>query len=62
VQGNGDHDLCIDGSYAEATMIFTSIDDSAVKATSNLHDRHRVKVQDDSVVTTTQVVDVPTRR
>jgi hypothetical protein len=39
VQGNGDHDLCTDGSYAEATVMFTSIDVSFVEATVNLHHR-----------------------
>ena len=39
VQGNGDHDLCTDGSYAKATVIFTSIDVLAIEATANLHRR-----------------------
>jgi hypothetical protein len=39
VQGDGDHDLRTDGSYAEATMMLTSIDILAVKMTANLHHR-----------------------
>ena len=39
VQGDGDHDLCTDGSYAEVTMMFTSIDISAIEATAKLHRR-----------------------
>jgi hypothetical protein len=39
VQGDGDHDLCTDGSYTEATVMFTSIDISAIEATAKLHRR-----------------------
>ena len=39
VQGDGDHDLCSDGSYAEAMVMFTSTDVSAVEATAKLHRR-----------------------
>ena len=39
VQGDGDHDLCTNGLYAEATVMFTSIDVSDVEATANLHRR-----------------------
>jgi hypothetical protein len=39
VQGDGDHDLCTDGSYAEATVMFTSIDVSVVEAIAKLHHR-----------------------
>ena len=39
VQGDGDHDLCTSGSYAEATVMFTSIDVSVVEATTKLHRR-----------------------
>ena len=39
VQGDDDHDLCTSGSYAEATVMFTSIDVSVVEATANLHGR-----------------------
>ena len=39
VQGDSDHDLCTDGSYAEAMVMFTSTDVSAIEATMNLHRR-----------------------
>ena len=39
VQGDGDHDLYTDGSYAEAIVMFTSTDVSTVEATVKLHRR-----------------------
>jgi hypothetical protein len=39
VQGDGDHDLCTDGSYAKATVMFTSTDVLAIEMTANLHRR-----------------------
>ena len=33
VQGDGDHDLCTNGLYAEATVMFTSTDVSAMEVT-----------------------------
>jgi hypothetical protein len=45
VQGDGDHDLCTDSSYAEAMMMFTSTDVSVVEAIANLHRRKLVEVQ-----------------
>jgi hypothetical protein len=37
VQGDGDHDICTDGSYAEVTVMFTSTYISTVETTANLH-------------------------
>ena len=39
VQDDGDNDLCTNGSYAEAMVMFTSTDVSAVEATAKLHRR-----------------------
>ena len=39
VQGDGDHELCMNSSYAEAMVMFTSIDVSAVEAIVKLHHR-----------------------
>jgi hypothetical protein len=40
VQGDDDHDICTDSSYdAKVTVMFTSIDVSAVEATAKLHRR-----------------------
>jgi hypothetical protein len=50
-QGDGDHDLCTNGSYAEATVMFTSTNISAVEVTANVHGRQSGEVQGDSVVT-----------
>jgi hypothetical protein len=39
VQGDGDRDLCINSSYAEVTVTFTSTDVSDIEATAKLHHR-----------------------
>jgi hypothetical protein len=39
VQGDGDHDLCTNDSYAEATVMFTCTDVSTIEITANLHRR-----------------------
>ena len=62
VQGDSDHDLCTDGSYAEAIVMFTSIDVSVVEVIANLNRRQSGRYMVTVLVTTTQAVDVPTRR
>jgi hypothetical protein len=39
VQGDGVHDLCIDGSCTEVTVMLTTIDISADEAIVSLHCR-----------------------
>jgi hypothetical protein len=39
VQGDDDHDLYTNGSYAEVTVMFTSKDVLAIEAIANLHRR-----------------------